>query len=82
MTDKAEDGQCWLIICYGDTPIPKKVKALLEGGTKTSDKSHKDFDLSDIRIMEKNVKARQLISNALSMEDSSKVSTFPIAKEM
>ena len=52
------------------------------GGTKISDKTHEDFELADIRIMKKNVKARQLISNALSMEDSSKVSTFPIAKEM
>ena len=85
MTDwiKSEVGQCWFIICNGDTPIPKAVVEEVNGVvTKTREKTHTEYGPADISIMEKNAKARQLISNALSMEDGSKESLFPTAKLM
>ena len=82
MTDwiKAEDGDCWLIIMHGDNEIPK-----VPGATATAEPREKTFSEykdADIAIMEKNAKARLFISNALSIDDSAKVSIFPTAKEM
>ena len=82
MTDwiKAEDGKCWLIILHDDNEIPKVPGATVT--TELREKTPSEYKDADIAIMEKNAKAHLLISNALSMEDSSNVSIFPTAKEM
>ncbi len=70
---QANDGQAWIIIQHGDLPVPKTILG--------EDKEVKDYGEAEIRIVEKNAKARQLLTNALSIEDSTRLAGFATAKE-
>ena len=57
---KDEDGQCWFIINDNDGEIPK-----VKIGDIETEKTYKNYTPTEVAIIEKNAKERQLISNAL-----------------
>ena len=59
---QANDAQAWIIIQTGDVKIPKAADGKV--------KEIKDYGEDEYKILEKNAKARQLLTNALSSEDS------------
>ena len=70
---QAVDAQAWIIIQNGDVDLPKAA----DGKAKES----KDYGEAEFKILEKNAKAKQLLTNALSSEDSTRLANFPTAKQ-
>ena len=70
---QANDAQAWIIIQTGDVKLAK----VSDGKAKEI----KDYGEDEFKILEKNAKARQLLTNALSIEDSTRLANFPTAKQ-
>ena len=62
---QAVDAQAWIIIQTGDVKLPK--------ASDGKAKEIKDYGDEEFKILEKNAKARQLLTNALSIEDSTRL---------
>ena len=69
---QAVDAQAWIIIQNGDVSLPKTA----DGKVKET----KDYGDEEFKILEKNAKARQLLTNALSIEDSTRLANFSYRK--
>ena len=70
---QAVDAQAWIIIQNGDVDLPKAADGKV--------KEIKDYGDEEFKILEKNAKAKQLLTNALSSEDSTRLANFPTTKQ-